>query len=152
MCGSTAVSAWRRGKLPRPESWQLEPAAYPHRDTIQTRFADLDVLGHINNVAMAGLFEAGRARFLRATGMFEVREHRVMLVNVEIDYLAEGSFPEDVEIGTGVGRIGNRSWLLQSACFQHGRCIAACDATAAIEAPAIPERLRALLQEWQFSR
>ncbi len=136
--------------MPRPEPSRLDPAAYPWSDTIQTRFADLDVLGHINNVAMAGLFEAGRARFLRATGMFEVREHRVMLVNVEINYLAEGNFPDDVVIGTGVARIGNRSWVLHSACFQNGRCIATCDGTAAIEGPAIPDALRVLLEQYRM--
>lgn len=138
--------------MPRPEAWRLDPAAYPHSEAIQTRFADLDVLGHINNVAMAGLFEAGRARFLRATGMFEAREHRVMLVAVEINYLAEGSFPEDVQVATGVSHIGNRSWTLQSACFQKGRCIATCDATAAIDGPAIPAPLRTLLERWTISR
>lgn len=138
--------------MARPEAWRLEAAAYPWTDTIQTRFADLDVLGHINNVAMAGLFEAGRARFLRASGMFAVREHRVMLVNVEINYLAEGNFPDDVMIGTGVARIGNRSWVLQSACFQNGKCIATCDATAAIEGPGIPDALRGLLEKWAFNR
>ena len=131
--------------MARPEAWRLDEKRYPHTDTIQTRFADIDVLGHINNVAMAGLFEAGRARFLRASGVFGAREHRVMLVAVEINYLAEGSYPEDVEIATGVARIGNRSWTLLSAAFQNGRAIATCDATAAIEAPTIPDALRALL-------
>ena len=42
--------------MPRPEAWRLDPASYPHHDVIQTRFQDLDVLGHINNVAMAGLW------------------------------------------------------------------------------------------------
>lgn len=138
--------------MPRPDPWRLDPAAYPHSEAIQTRFADLDVLGHINNVAMAGLFEAGRTRFLRASGLFAAREHRVLLVAIEINYLAEGSFPEDVTVATGVARIGNRSWTLQSAAFQNGRAIATCDATAAIEAPAIPQALRDLLERWPISR
>ena len=49
--------------MPRPAPWRLDPAAYPHHDVIQTRFQDLDVLGHINNVAWAALFETARIRF-----------------------------------------------------------------------------------------
>jgi acyl-CoA thioester hydrolase len=138
--------------MPRPDPWRLDLAAYPYSEAIQTRFADLDVLGHINNVAMAGLFEAGRARFMRATGMFAAREHRMMLVNVELNYLAEGSFPEDVTIGTGVSRIGGRSWTLLAAAFQGGRCIATCDATAASDGPEISPALRTMLERWMISR
>lgn len=138
--------------MPRPDPWRLDVAAYPYRDTVQTRFADLDVLGHINNVAMAELFETARARFMRAVGIYEMREHRVLLVNVEINYLVEGSFPDDVVVGTGIGRIGNRSWVLQSACFQNGRCIATCDATAATEGAGIPAALRELLAKWAFAQ
>ena len=49
--------------MPRPAPWRLDPASYPHHDVIQTRFQDLDVLGHINNVAWAALFETARIRF-----------------------------------------------------------------------------------------
>jgi acyl-CoA thioester hydrolase len=49
--------------MARPESWQLNPDSYPFSHLTETRFADMDLLGHINNVAMAGLFEHGRGMF-----------------------------------------------------------------------------------------
>jgi acyl-CoA thioester hydrolase len=55
--------------MPRPDPTRLTPSAYPHSETIQTRFQDLDPLGHINNVAMAALFESGRVRFNQAMGL-----------------------------------------------------------------------------------
>ena len=51
--------------MPRPAPWRLSPDAYPYPDVIQTRFQDMDVLGHLNNVAFAALFETGRTRFNR---------------------------------------------------------------------------------------
>ena len=54
--------------MPRPEAWRTDIAAYPFSATTETRFQDLDVLGHINNVAMAALFENGRVRFNRSLG------------------------------------------------------------------------------------
>lgn len=113
--------------MPKPQSWRLDPANYPHRETIQTRFQDLDVLGHINNVAMAGLFESGRVRFNRAMGLTGWKGHRWLVAKVEINYLAEGFFPDDVEIATGIGPVGTRSWHILSAAFQNGEPIATCD-------------------------
>ena len=43
--------------MPKPQSWQLDIGNYPFSHLTETRFADVDMLGHINNVAMAGLFE-----------------------------------------------------------------------------------------------
>jgi acyl-CoA thioester hydrolase len=42
--------------MAKPESWRLDVASYPFQAAIPTRWADLDLLGHINNVSMAGLF------------------------------------------------------------------------------------------------
>jgi acyl-CoA thioester hydrolase len=114
--------------MARPESWRLDPANYPHREVIQTRFQDLDPLGHINNVAMAGLFESARVRFNRALGLAGWHGHRWLVANITLNYLHEGFFPDDVEFATGIGHIGTRSWHILAAGFQKGECIATCDA------------------------
>ena len=79
--------------MPRPEAWRLDPASYPHSEPIQTRFQDLDVLGHLNNVAMAALFESGRVRFNRSMNLAGWAGHRWLVARVEINYLGEGFFP-----------------------------------------------------------
>ncbi len=113
--------------MPRPDPHRLDPASYPFTVTIQTRFQDLDPLGHINNVAMAALFESGRVRFNRSMHFDGWSGHRWLVARVEINYLGEGFFPADVEIATGIGEIGNRSWTILAAAFQNGACIATCD-------------------------
>ena len=113
--------------MARPEAWRLDPANYPHREPIQTRFQDLDPLGHINNVAMAGLFETARVRFNRAMGLAGWRGHRWLVANLNLNYLAETFFPDDVEIATGIGTIGTRSWQILSVALQHGEAVATCD-------------------------
>ena len=114
--------------MARPEPWRLDPARYPHRDVIQTRFQDLDPLGHINNVAMAGLFETARVRFNRAMELSGWHGHRWLVANITLNYLNESFFPDDVEIATGIGQIGTRSWHVLAAAFQKGECVATCDA------------------------
>ncbi len=136
--------------MPRPDGWRLDPAAYPHRCAVQTRFQDLDVLGHINNVACAGLFETARVRFNHAIGLNAWKGHRWLVARVEIDYLAEGHFPDDVDVATGIGHIGTRSWQILAAAFQRDEPIAACAAVLVMERQsgihALPDELRAVLE------
>ena len=82
--------------MPRPQAWQLNPASYPFSHRTETRFADMDVLGHINNVAMAGLFEHGRGMFNHA---IEVQRRapgqRWLIASVNLDYIAEARFTNE---------------------------------------------------------
>ncbi len=115
--------------MAKPESWRLDAASYPVCESFQTRFQDMDINGHLNNVAFAALFESGRVmmnRRLRPLGGRPANE-RTMVAAVEINYLAEGNFPDPVDIATGIGRIGNSSWSIVQAMFQNGRAIATCD-------------------------
>ena len=115
--------------MAKPESWRLDAASYPVSKTYQTRFQDIDINGHLNNVAFAALFESGRVLLHRGDHPFAERpaNERTMVAAVQINYLAEGNFPDPVVIATGVGRIGNSSWTIVQAMFQNGRCIATCD-------------------------
>ncbi len=115
--------------MAKPEAWRLDPLAYPVSLVMQTRFQDMDVNKHLNNVAYAALFENARADTNRLAGL---QQHvgqgvRTMVVNVDINYLAEGRYPDDVTIYSGIGKIGTSSWSILQAMFQKGRCIATCD-------------------------
>jgi acyl-CoA thioester hydrolase len=140
--------------MPRPDPIRLTPSAYPHSETIQTRFQDLDPLGHINNVAMAALFESGRVRFNQAMGLSGWKGHRWLVARIEINYLAEGNFPADVEVATGIGEIGTRSWQILSTAFQQGFAIATCDASIVMSdssgATRLPDDFRAGLEKYRI--
>jgi acyl-CoA thioester hydrolase len=115
--------------MAKPESWRLTPASYPFSFVTQTRFGDMDFLGHLNNVAYAALFENGRVRFNRALDERTKRAkgERWLVAAVEINYLREGHFPDDVDMAAGIGKIGTSSWVIEQAAFQAGHCIATCD-------------------------
>jgi acyl-CoA thioester hydrolase len=93
----------------------------------------MDVNGHLNNVAFAALFENGRVRLHRDARPWEERpgNERTMVANVNINYIGEGRFPDPVIVCSGVGRIGNSSWVIEQAMFQNGVCIATCDSVIA---------------------
>lgn len=116
--------------MAKPESWRLNPAAYPFSTDIATRWADLDLLGHINNVSMAGLFEEGRGQFNRTLDLHRENSGiRWLIAGVDLAYLAEAHHPAPVTMASGIGAIGTKSWSIFTAAFQNGRCVATCETT-----------------------
>ena len=132
-------------------------ARYPFTAAIPTRWADLDLLGHINNVSMAGLFEEGRGRFNRSLDLHRsAPDIRWLIAAVSINYLAEAHHPNDVVIASGIGHIGARSWTILSGAFQHGACVATCDTTIVYTdkngAAPFPEAFRQKFEAVQIAR
>lgn len=138
--------------MAKPEGWRLDPAAYPFSATTETRFQDLDPLGHINNVAMAALFENGRVRYNRSLGLQNAHGsgERWLIASVSIEYVAEAHFPDDVTIASGISHVGSRSWTIASAAFQNGKCVATSDTVIVFTNEAgsapIPDGMRAVFE------
>ena len=133
--------------MAKPERWRLDAASYPVHLDLQTRFQDMDINGHLNNVAFAALFESGRVLLNREIRPWEERpaNERTMVAAVEINYLGEGNFPDPVEIATGIGRLGTSSWTIVQAMFQNGRCIATCDTVVVCRTDGQARPLRAAM-------
>ena len=115
--------------MPKPLPHRLDPTTYPVSMTAQTRFQDMDINGHLNNVAFAALFENARVQLNRNVRPWADRpaNERTMVAAVEINYLREGNYPDDIIVCSGIGRIGTSSWTIEQAMFQNGGCIATCD-------------------------
>jgi acyl-CoA thioester hydrolase len=139
--------------MPKPDSWRLDAASYPVSEDFQTRFQDMDINGHLNNVAFAALFESARVMLNRRVRPWGERpsNERTMVAEVTITYLAEGRFPGDVTIASGIGRVGTSSWAILQAMIQNGRCIATCDTVVVCrtdnEARPLRAELRGALEE-----
>ncbi len=113
-----------------------------------TRFQDLDINGHLNNVSFAALFENARVQINLKARLQENRapNERTMVANVTINYLREGQYPGDVTICSGIGSIGNSSWSIIQAMFQNGLCIATCDTVVVCRTDNESKPLRAALR------
>jgi acyl-CoA thioester hydrolase len=116
----------------KDQAWRLDPMRYPRRLTLETRYGDMDANAHLNNVALARLFEEARVRTLsqlraKPGERAEGDPSSMMIVHVGIDYLAEGRYPEPVEAGLAVTEIGRTSFRLGLALFQGNRAIALAD-------------------------
>lgn len=111
--------------MAKPDPALLDPARYPVRYEVTTRFADMDRNEHLNNVAIAALFEDARVRFGHVGALLELlREHGAMVASVAIDYVDQAFFPDPVESFTGLEKLGRTSWTVVQILSQHDRVFA----------------------------
>ncbi len=113
----------------KPSPHRLDLGLYPFQTVVEPRFGDMDPLRHLNNVALAGIYEEGRVRFgLSVSDSYAHQKgQRLVVAEVAIRYLAEGCYPAPLTVAAGVIRIGASSYQLGQALFQSGQCIGVCD-------------------------
>ncbi len=127
-------------------------AAFTHWSRLPIRFGDQDPLGHVNNAAIAAYLEHARCGLLlpliRAAG---VPNLDIVLARIIIDYLKELRYPGEIEAGTRLARIGNKSFVVVSSVFAGGTCAVTSQSTivffdtAARRAVAPPDPVRQAL-------
>jgi acyl-CoA thioester hydrolase len=112
--------------LSHPEPFRLRRESYPVRMTLTTRVSDNDGYGHLNAIRIGHYYEDARASFYRMLARDE-RHPRVLVAELKIRYLGEGFWPGEVELGTGIVRIGSSSFVMGQGLWQGDRCIGICD-------------------------
>jgi acyl-CoA thioester hydrolase len=104
---------------------------YPYVSPVIARYADVDPLWHINNVAIAQYFEDTRISLLRTIlGLQRIAfpSGRIVIAHQSIDYLLEGTYPGSLEVGAALARAGRTSATVVMGLFQSDACIAVSDA------------------------
>jgi acyl-CoA thioester hydrolase len=78
---------------------------------IQVRFADLDVMGHVNNSVYLSYFEMTRVHYFKELvgSNWNWRKEGVLLVRNEIDYLKPILLNDEPEIHMFLEKIGEKS-------------------------------------------
>ena len=95
-------------------------AGYRAWRTATTRWADDDVYGHMNNARYFELIDtAVNAHLIEASGV-DIRRLDAVGVVAEVScrYFAELGFPEPVELGLAVERLGRSSVVYRVGLFQ----------------------------------
>ncbi|GAA3915101.1 thioesterase family protein [Litoribacillus peritrichatus] len=93
--------------------------------TIAPRFCETDALGHINNSVVPMWFEQARDPIFKYfVPSMKPEDWNLIIARVEVDYLAQLEYAEDVEIKTWLGKIGNSSMSVVQEAWQNGVCCA----------------------------
>lgn len=95
---------------------------YPHFQPITTRWHDNDVYGHVNNVTYYSYFDSAVNAYLIEVGGLDIHSGEVVgfVVSSSCDYFASIAFPDAIEIGLRVGKLGNSSVQYELAVFKTG--------------------------------
>lgn len=90
--------------------------------TAQTRLNDNDEYGHLYNVTYLELFDNAINGWMKQNGMQDFRSGEPIAVVAEngCTYLRSVAFPDVVQIGLRVTRIGTSSLTFQLAMFRDG--------------------------------
>jgi acyl-CoA thioester hydrolase len=114
----------------KPEPHRLSRAGYPYFRRVIARFSDMDVEGHLNNVALASFYEDARVSFLHdLAGEERGQSFRFVIASIRISYLTEAHYPGDYDVGLGVTRFGTTSFDIGCALFLGDKCVGVCDTT-----------------------
>ena len=98
-------------------------------ETVPTRWADNDVYGHVNNVAYYGFFDTVVNRVLIERCGLDIHDGDVIGLVVETGcrYFAPLRYPDPVEIGLAVERLGTSSVAYALGVFAPGQARSAAD-------------------------
>lgn len=131
-------------------------ADYPHLTTVQTRWMDNDLYGHVNNVTYYSYFDSVVNRYLIDPGGLDIHGGQTIgfVVESQCRFLKAFAYPEAIEAGLRVGKLGSSSVRYELALFGMGEEPARAEGhfvhvfvDRASQRPApIPEPLRAALQ------
>jgi acyl-CoA thioester hydrolase len=138
-----------------PEAPAETRARYRYFVPVPTRWMDNDVYGHVNNVVYYAYFDTVINRYLIAEGGLDIARGDVIGLCVESQcrYRKPLAFPQDVDAGLRVKKIGRSSVTYEVGIFARGEDEAAAEGSfvhvfverQARRSTPIPDALRAAL-------
>ena len=92
---------------------------YVHFDTIDTRWSDNDVYGHVNNAVYYAYFDTVVNRLLINNAWLDPESSTTIGLVAETNcrYFASISYPETLDVGLAVERLGNSSVIYRLGIF-----------------------------------
>lgn len=132
-------------------------ANYPHILAIPTRWHDVDIYAHVNNVEFYSFFDTVINAYLIRAGGLNTEHDRVVAFAVEThcQFLKPVSFPETVDAALRVAKLGTSSCRYEIGIFRQGDdepCAVGYFVHVFVERPAnrpvpIPARIRSALEQ-----
>lgn len=100
--------------------------AYRHFLPIATRWMDNDAYGHVNNVVYYAYFDTVVNAYLIAAGVLDIANSPVigLVVETGCKYFSAVAFPDEIDAGLRVAKLGNSSVRYEIALFRRGNDVA----------------------------
>lgn len=135
-----------------------EARLYRHRFVTRVVFADLDAMGHMNNLALLRLLETGRVDYMVDCGLASYDELTYVLVRLETDFRNQGRYGDHLTCGTRITRLGRTSFTMDQRIWRDDGAVlitsvsvfVALGPDKATPVP-VPDRWREAMQDWEGS-
>ena len=97
-------------------------ADFPHFLTINTRWSDNDLYGHVNNVVYYSYFDTVVNDYLIRHGALDLEAGKTigLVVETHCSYFASLAFPQRIDAGLRVARLGTSSVRYEVGIFGEG--------------------------------
>ncbi len=104
-------------------------SAYRHWTPITTRWHDNDAYGHVNNTVYYGWFDTAVNAWLVGAGLLDIERGDPIGLVVETGcrYATPLAFPQPVEVGLALARLGGSSVTYHLGVFAQGAADAAAE-------------------------
>ena len=115
----------KKRDMPRKQAPALTD--FPHYWQASTRWDDNDIYGHLNNTVHYKLFDTAVNSFLLDHNLldFHASKNVYLVVETGCSYFAELAYPDRLNVGLRVARIGTSSVTYETGLFREGEIKAA---------------------------
>lgn len=123
MNDSHSASAPERQARPAPQ----HRSSYAAFRTIGSRWSDNDIYGHVNNVVYYAWFDTAVNAHLIEQGALDIHAGETigLVIETQCNYFAPLAFPQVVEAGLRVARLGTSSVCYEVGLFAQGEALSA---------------------------
>jgi acyl-CoA thioester hydrolase len=130
---------------------------YPIVFSLPVQWGEQDSFGHVNNVMYLRWCETARVVYLERIGLWEMlRQTKIgcIVAHLGCNYRQPVTFPDTVQIGARVTKIGNSSFKMEHAIFSDALgLVADADSTLVVydynanKSHPMPDEIRKAIQE-----
>ena len=102
---------------------------YNHFILLGTRWNDNDIYGHMNNVIYYELFDTAVNKWLLTNNLLDIQNGKNigLIVKSGCDFFSSFAYPEDIEAGIRVTKIGTSSVRYEVGLFQKNQQLSSAD-------------------------
>ncbi len=103
---------------------QLTRNDFDHEVIIETRWGDMDALGHINHTQYLSYMETARVEFYSSLGFDNIRltqNPSMILGGMNISYISQIEHPSKLSVCHRINRVGLKSFDFLGAIFQENQ-------------------------------
>lgn len=93
--------------------------SFKYKTVIETRFADFDMMGHVNNAVYFTYMEIARTKYWKQAINWDWEQTGVVIASASLDYIHPVYLKDKISIYVRTSRIGSKSFDLEYIVVKH---------------------------------